>query len=117
MKRNDDLKDIAEAVRSIKDQQSVMNKKLDNVIEDLGNVEGQLNHPKTGLKRINEKLDALWDQTVKLTTGEENTKEVLKSQAESLERTNSNSKRVEKRLRNVENHSGIVPAPELTLFE
>ncbi len=104
-------------VRSVKEQQSVINEKLDTVIKDLDDVEKKLNNPKTGLKRINEKLDALWDQTVELTTGAEGTKEKMKIQAESLNRTNDNIKRVDKRLTAVEHHSGIVPAPELTIFE
>lgn len=52
----------ASNVKSLKDQQSVINEKLDELKK-------QVSDPKTGLKRINEKMDALWDQTSELTVG------------------------------------------------
>lgn len=104
-------------VRSVKEQQSVINEKLDTVIKDLDKVEGQLNNPESGLKRINEKLDALWDQTGELTVVAENVKESIKNQATFLNRTNDNIRKIDKRLSGVEHRSGIVPPPELTLFE
>ena len=47
---------------------------LEPVKDRLSNMEGNFNDPKTGLKRINQKLDALWDQTVKLTEDMEEVK-------------------------------------------
>ena len=47
---------------------------LEPVKGRLSNMEGNFNDPKTGLKRINQKLDALWYQTVKLTEDMEEVK-------------------------------------------
>lgn len=89
-------------------------KKLLN--EALQPIKNQLEDPKTGLKRINEKLDALWDQTSRLTIGAENIKEGVRSQVNSLKQTDENLKKVNKRLQSVEANTGIVPPPELTIF-
>lgn len=114
MNSNDFKKLLDESLKPIKGDLKGVKKDLEIVNNRLGSVGKQLNDPKTGLKRINEKLDALWDQTVKLTANEENVKESLKNKTASLNRANDNIKRVDKRLRAVENHSGIVPPPELT---
>lgn len=50
---------------------------LEPVKDRLSNVEGHFNDPKTGLKRINQKLDALWDQTVRLTEDTEEVKNTV----------------------------------------
>lgn len=47
---------------------------LEPVKDRLSDVEGHFNDPKTGLKKINQKLDALWDQTVRLTEDMEEVK-------------------------------------------
>lgn len=51
---------------------------IDSAIEPvknrLSNMEGHFNDPKTGLKKINQKLDTLWDQTIRLTEDMEEVK-------------------------------------------
>lgn len=83
---------------------------------DLDSIKEQLEDPKTGLKRINGKLDALWDQTVKLTETTEETKEILKSQDDNLNRTSDNVVKMDKRLTEVEDHLGISAPPELSII-
>ncbi|MFH0936747.1 MAG: hypothetical protein V1808_00430 [Candidatus Daviesbacteria bacterium] len=78
-------------------------------------IEEQLNDPDTGLRKINEKLDALWDQTAGLTEDVTEIKESIKSQTSTLNQTNGNLEKIDKRLTKVENHLGIVPSPELTM--
>ncbi len=83
--------------------------------EALDPIKKQLEDPKSGLKRINHKLDALWDQTVRLTENIEEVKDAVKSQTAVLNQTNDNMEKVDKRLTKVESHLGIVPPPELTI--
>ncbi len=105
---------------------SVVKEEIDSALEPvkdrLSNMEGHFNDPKTGLKRINQKLDALWDQTVKLTEVMEEAKETLFSHTDVLKRIEvkvegniEDTERVDKRLNEVENHLGIVPPPELMI--
>ncbi len=65
--------------------------------------------------KINQKLDALWDQTVKLTENLEEVKDAVKSQAAPLNETNDNIRKLDKRVTTTEAHLGIVPPPELTV--
>jgi|SRR3990172_12332951 len=99
-----------------------INSALEPIEDRLSNMEGYFNDPKTGLKRINQKLDALWDQTVRLTENMEEVKETLISQTEAfkrnevkIENNTDDIGKVDKRLHEVENHLGIVPPPELTI--
>lgn len=103
-------------VKSVKEQQSVMNEKLDVISKDL-------NNPKTGLKRINERMDALWDQVVKITADMEGVTEKLDSHSSVLKRIESNleygdadTKKLDRRLNETESKLGIVPSPELTIL-
>lgn len=82
----------------------------------------RLDDPKTGLKRTNEKMDALWDQVEKVTIGMEDIKETLDSHTTQLksietkiEKISDDTGKLDKRLSEVEDHVGIVPLPELTL--
>ena len=99
---DEELKKVIDAV----------DKRLNKSLEPIKN---QLGDPQNGLKRVNEKLDALWGQTVKLTEDSEEIKEFLKFQKQALNQTNDNIKKIDKRLTEVENHTGIVPPPELTV--
>lgn len=83
------------------------------ILEDaLNPIKKQLGDPESGLKRINEKLDALWDQTVKLTGDAEEIKKTLKSQKDDLNTQKDDTTKVNKRLTVVEGHLGIVTPPE-----
>lgn len=95
------LKTTNQGVRSIKEQQSVINEKLDEVQQTV-NIHTQ-------------KLDILWDQTERLTFGIEDIKDTLKSQSRDINQTNDNVKKVNKRLTEAENNLGIAPPPELTI--
>lgn len=117
MKKDDDL-------RAIVKLQSVMNEKLDAISKDLNDpktglvaINDRLEDPKTGLKKINEKMDALWEQVEKVTFGVDHLKEVSKNQSKSLNRSGDNIRRIDSRLSTIESHSGIVPPPELVVFE
>lgn len=89
-------------VKSIKEQQSVINEKLDT--------QGK-------------KMDILWDQVEKVTMDIEEVKEtqdlhtaVLKRIETKVEGNSDDIKeKVDKRLTKVENRLGIVPPPELTI--
>lgn len=54
----------------------------------------RLDDPKTGLKRTNEKIDALWDQVEKVTIGMEDIKETLDSHTTQLRKKSHNSGRL-----------------------
>ncbi|MBI4037349.1 hypothetical protein HY385_02910 [Candidatus Daviesbacteria bacterium] len=98
----------------------ILEEALNPIKEQLGSLDSikkQLEDPRTGLKRVNGKLDALWDQTVKLTEAMEETKETLKSQDNNLNRTSDDVAKVNKRLTKVEDQLGIVPPSELALVK
>ncbi|RJP47488.1 MAG: hypothetical protein C4584_00345 [Armatimonadetes bacterium] len=63
-----------------------------------------------------QKLDALWDQTVKLTEDTEEIKETLKSHKNNLTLQSDNIVKVDKRLTEVEGHLGVVAPPELSII-
>lgn len=120
-----------ESVRTIKDQQSVINEKLDEIkasIDDsktgLVAINRRLDDPKTGLGRMNERLDAIFEQTTELTEDMYGVKQtqsvhtkVLKNVGTNLEHQVENTGKLNKRVRTLENHAGIVPPPELTLTD
>lgn len=136
MKKPDDLKQIKELLEIVKhkvdtmevsrtgqfaslhlmkDQQSVINAKLDAISKDL-------NNPKTGLKRINERMEVLWDQVVEVTADLEGVGEIMDSHTAYLKRIETkidkdseDIEKLDKRLSDVEDNAGIIPRPELTL--
>lgn len=67
------------------------------------------------LGRVEQRMDVLWDQTVKITENLEEINDTLKSQTKAMNNTNNNIEKVDKRLIGVEGHLGIVPPPELTI--
>ncbi len=90
-------------VRDIKDQQSVMNGKLDNIEE-------RLDDPDTGLKRINDRLDV---NSASLAVIELE----IKGHGDAYKINDSNIRKMEKRLEGVERKEGIEVPPELQLAE
>lgn len=94
-----------------------INATLEPIVDKLGDIEQQLNDPKTGLKRLSEKLDALWEQTVKLTESSEQVKDVIKSQTDVLNQSNDNIQKLDKRMVVTEARLGIVSPPELTVIQ
>lgn len=91
------------------DFKRILEKALDPIKKQLGD-------PESGLKKTNEKLDALWDQTVKLTEDTEEIKEAFKSQKKNLNQTSDNVVKVDKRLAGVEGRLGIVAPSELSII-
>lgn len=87
----------------MKDQQSVMNEKLNGIVE-------RLEDPDIGLKRINEVLDA---NTASVVTIEKE----IKAYGDMYKINNSDAKKLEKRVEILEENAGINPPPELTLAE
>lgn len=67
MKKSDALKQI--------------NEKLDAISKDL-------NNPKTGLKRINQRMDALWDQVVEVTGNVVEIKDTIKKIDSKIDQNN-----------------------------
>ena len=79
-------------------------------------------HTKT-LEKQAGKLNALWEQTEKLTVDMGEVKEILNSHTKSLnqlvannEQDKDNVRKLDKRIGATEDHLGIVPPPELTLI-
>jgi len=94
--------------RDIKDQQSVMNRKLDGIEKRLGGVEEQLNDPDTGLEAINRRLDAHTGAVIEL-------EKTIKGYADMYKINDSNIRRMEKRLETLEEDAGVDVPPELQL--
>src|SRR3989338_6027842 len=107
---NDDL------VKRISD---VVDEKIKRAIEPIIK---QLENPNTGLGRINQKMDALWEQTVKLTEDMAEVQEAQDSHTATLkrievknEKKSEDIEKIDKRLTGTEDHLGIIPPPELTI--
>lgn len=91
----------------------------DNLDKFRGVVKEEVN---TALEPVVKKLDALWDQTVKLTENMVEIQETLDSHSLALKRIEEagqqnadNVKRLEKRTTEAENKLGIVSPLELTI--
>lgn len=80
----------------------LVDKRINKALEP---IKERLDDPKSGLKRINNRMDVLWDQVVKVTADIEDVKDTLSSHSKSLNRIESN-----------EADLGIAPPPELTIF-
>lgn len=87
--------------RSIKDQQSIMNEKLDDI-------KSRLDDPDTGLQRINDRLDA---NTASLMTIEQE----IGVYKEMSQINGDNIKKIDRRLNITEEELAINPPPELVL--
>lgn len=87
------------SIQLIKDQLSVMNKKLD----DLGD---RLDDPETGLKRLNNRVDANTAAIVGLES-------TIKGYADSYQANDSNIRKAEKRLELLEEDAGTNIPPHL----
>lgn len=90
--------------------------------EALDPIKERLDDPETGLKRINKRMDILWDQVVKITTDMEGVNEKLDAHSRSLKRIESkfelsedDIKKLDKRVKTTEASLGISPPPELTI--
>lgn len=110
MKNTGDLRQISDTLRLMQDKQSVMDEKLDAISKDL-------NHPKTGLGRLNERMDAVWDQVEKITLTTEEVKETLVRMETRMERITDNTRKLDKRVKTTEAELGIAPPAELSLYE
>lgn len=97
------LHTTAANVRSIKEQQSVMNEKLD----ELNNA---IENPETGLKRLNKGLDTNTAAVVDL-------ERTVKGYADMYQINDSNVRKVAKRVEVLEGKSGITPPQEHLLAD
>lgn len=88
-------------VRDIKSQQSVMNGKLDLIEE-------RLDDPDSGLEAINRRLDANTGAVVEL-------EKTVKGYADMYKINDSNIRRMEKRIKPLEENDGINVPPEYQL--
>lgn len=130
------LHTTAENVRRIKEQQSLMNEKIDGhskVLEKhlkildkhsttLDKHSKILDTNSTILEKQGEKLDALWEQTIKLNVGIVEIKDILKTHMGFVknmkldtDQNTGNVNRLDKRLCTLEDKSGVVPPAELTI--
>ena len=98
MNQDDYKKILAEALNPLRTDFKEIKDKLENV-------ERQLNDPKTGMARINYKLDTLWDQVIRLT-----------EDFEGIKNNVDNIYKADKRLSEAESRLGIIPPPELTVI-
>ena len=96
--------------RDIKDQQSVMNKKLDTIEKRAGGIEEQLSDPDTGLEAINRRLDANTGAVMEL-------EKTVKGYADMYKVNDSNIRKMQKRLETVEENAGIEIPSELHLVD
>jgi chromosome segregation ATPase len=128
-----DLKQTGQSasISLMRDQLSVMNKKIDGVTDRLDDpdtglaaINKRLDHPKTGLVRINERLDALWDQAVKLTEDVSENQETLDSHSMAFklitantQNSKDNFRKVAKRLDLLEEDSGVEVSHDLKLAD
>lgn len=94
----------------------LVDSKLDALRKD---IKGDIN---SALKPINKKLDILWDQVERVTMDLGGVKETLDSHTTTLKRIETkvegnydDIRKLDKRLIKVENRSGIMPPPELTI--
>ncbi len=87
------------SIQLMRDQLSVMNKKLD----DLGK---KLDDPDTGLKRLNERVDASTAATVELES-------TIKGYADSYQANDTNIRKAEQRLETLEEKARVDIPPEL----
>lgn len=87
------------SIQLMRDQLSVMNKKLDG----LGD---RLDDPDTGLKRINERLDSNTAAIVELES-------TIKGYADAYKANDTNIRKAEKRLEILEEDAGVNIPPEL----
>ena len=88
-------------VRTIKEQQSIMNEKLDDI-------KNRLDDPNTGLERINDRLDA---NTASLMTIEQE----IGVYKEMSQVNGDNIKKLDRRLNTAEEELAINPPPELAI--
>lgn len=88
-------------VRDIKDQQSVMNGKLDDI-------EARLDDPDTGLERLNKWMDSNTAAVIKLEA-------TVNGYGDMYKINDSNIRKMEKRLEVVEEDTGIEVPPEFQL--
>lgn len=87
--------------RAIKEQQSVVNEKIDGI-------ENRLDDPETGLKRINEQLEANTGSLITI-EGE------IKAYGDAYKINDSNIRKMEKRLETLEEDADIDVPPEFQL--
>lgn len=93
------------------------------VSDDLNQIRGAVKEEiSTALEPVVNKLDALWDQTVKLTEDMTEVQETLNSHTTALKQIATNTEhnrdnivKLDKRVHDLEDQAGIVPPPEFTI--
>lgn len=105
----------------IKKLRGVVKTEIGTAVKPINAGLGQL---KTGLNRVERRLDILWEQVGKVTGDLENIKDklsihtnYLKKIDQNVDHNSENVRGINKRLRTVENQLGIVPPPELNIIE
>lgn len=82
--------------------------RLDGVESKLGDIEARLDNPDTGLKRLNDRMDANTAAVVKLES-------TINGYGDMYKINDSNIRKMEKRLETVEEDAGIAVPPEYHL--
>lgn len=94
---------------------------LSRIGKDIARIDSTLETINEEIQKHGKKLDTLWDQVIEVTEGLEDVKETLKSLTDILKQTSDytkdNSRKLAKRVIEVEEHLGIVPPPELTTVD
>ena len=104
------LETTAHNVRTIKEQQSIMNEKLDRHSKELKAITDRLDDPDDGLESINSRLEAVRSSVANMELTIEGYNEAYKA-------NNDNIVKLHKRLNIVEEEQGINPPEELMLGE
>ncbi len=110
--------------KKIRDQQSIMNKKLDGQSQMLNEHSKKLDGLEEKVDKQGKTLKAVFDHVGDLTVDMVEIKENMKSQtallkkiATVVERNSDDNKKLNRRLTYVERNSGIIPPPELTIID
>lgn len=104
----DKLKKIVEEV--VNTAIEPINQRLDGITNRLDGVSNQLDDPDTGLKRINERLDANTAAVMEL-------EKTVNGYGDMYKINDANVRKVEKRVESLEENAGIKSPEEFTLAE
>lgn len=104
------LGDIEERLDDPDNGLTAVNKRLDHVESGLVAINKGLDDPENGLTAINRRLEA---NTGSLVTIERD----IKAYGDMYKINNSNAKKLEKRVGDLEENAGIIPPPEFVLAE
>lgn len=90
--------------------EEVVNKAVEPITQRLNGIDGQLKDPDTGLKRLNNRMDANTAAVIEL-------EKTVKGYGDMYKINDSNIRKVEKRLETLEEDADVEVPPELQLAD